>query len=72
MHVAFAIVGPHRSDCRCFGNFVMLEWIEIVFDIHRGALLDRTRTEKGIRCRRDRVLGFWRDGSGSRTRAGIW
>jgi hypothetical protein len=68
----------------------MLEWIEIVFDIHRGALLDRTRTEKGIRCRRDlesdkmrrekynrqvnsyRVLGFWRDGSGSRTRAGIW
>jgi len=49
LHVPFARVWPHRRNLCSVCDLVMLEWIEVVLDMHRGTFLDRPCSEKRIR-----------------------
>jgi hypothetical protein len=49
MHIAFTAILPHRDNCRSLDNFVVLEWVKVIFDIDWGIFLDGPCPKEGIR-----------------------
>jgi len=49
MHISFAIVGPHSGNSGSFCNLVVLEWIEVIFDMNKRVFVFKHNiTKEGV------------------------